>query len=79
MFARCGISLKYRPTSKELRKRIGEDAIGYMMTRYRLKWDGHVDHKGDADWMKAWSMLLVEGTGHTRSGMCLLKVHRGAR
>jgi hypothetical protein len=57
----CGVSLKDRITSAELRKRIGVEAISVVMRRSRLRWFGHVERKENEDWVKGCTVLEVEG------------------
>ena len=54
----CGVSLKERQ-----RRRLGVEAIGDVMKRGGLRWHGHVGRKDDADYVKAYTRLVVvEGT-----------------
>jgi len=48
----CGIKLKDRFPSKELRERLGIDDIALVLQQNRLHWYGHVLHKEDDDWTK---------------------------
>ena len=48
----CGIKLKYRFPSKELRERLGIDDIALVLQQNRLCWYGHVLRKEDDDWVK---------------------------
>lgn len=57
----CGMSLRDRKTSAELRKRIGVEAINDVMRRNRLRWFGHVERKLDDDWVKRCMNLDVGG------------------
>jgi len=54
----CGVKLKDRPPSKELRERLGIDDITLVLQQNRLRWYGHVLRKEDDDWVKKciWSM-----------------------
>ena len=45
----CGINLKDRFPSKELRERLGIDDIALVLQQNRLRWYGHVLRKDD-DW-----------------------------
>ena len=55
----CGVKLKDRPPSKELRERLGIDDIALVLQQNRLCWYGHVLRKEDDDWVKnVWSMKL---------------------
>ena len=48
----CGIKLKDRLPSKELRERLGVDDIALILQQNRLRWYGHVLRKDDDDWVK---------------------------
>jgi len=48
----CGIKLKDRFPSKELRERLGIDEIVLVLQQNRLRWYGHVLRKEDNDWVK---------------------------
>ena len=48
----CGIKLKDRFPSKELRERLGIDNKALVLQQNRLRWYGHVLHKEDDDWVK---------------------------
>ena len=55
----CGIKLKDRLPSKELRDRLWVDDIALVLQQNRLHWYGHVLRKDDDGWMKnVWSMKL---------------------
>jgi hypothetical protein len=43
----CGVSLRDKKTSSELRDRVGGETIGEVCLRSRLRWFGHVKRKGD--------------------------------
>lgn len=58
----CGVSLRERRTSVELRQRLGVEPIGEVVRRNRLRWFGHVERKDDADWVKNCTKLVVEGS-----------------
>ena len=45
----CGVSLKERHASTEVRKHLGVEAIRDVMRRCRLRWYGHVERNDDAD------------------------------
>ena len=49
----CGFSLKERQLSTELRRRLGVEAIGGVMIKGRLRWDGHVERKDDVGYVEA--------------------------
>jgi len=55
----CGVKLKDRLPSKELRERLGIDDIALVLQQNRLRWYGHLLRKEDDDWVKKWwSMKL---------------------
>ena len=47
----CGISMKDRRISEELRKLVGVEPITTVITSGRLRWYGHVMRKSDEDWV----------------------------
>ena len=61
LFAMCGIKLKDRLPSKELRERLGVDDIALVLHQNRLRWYGHVLRKDDDDWVKKCMEHEVEG------------------
>ena len=56
----CGVKLKDRLPSKELRERLGIDDIALVLQQNRLRWYGHVLRKDD-DWVKKCMENEVEG------------------
>ena len=58
----CGVKLKDRLPSKELRERLGVDAIALVLQQNRLRWYGHVLRKDDDDWVKKCMEHEVEGS-----------------
>jgi len=48
----CGVRLKDRLPSKELRERLGIDDIALVLQQNRLCWHGHVLRKDNDDWVK---------------------------
>ena len=58
----CGVSLRDRKTSAELRQKMGVEAIADVVRRGRLRWFGHVVRKEENDWVKKVMSLNVEGT-----------------
>ena len=58
----CGIKLKDRLPSKELRERLGVDDIALVLQQNRLRWYGHVLRKDDDDWVKKCKEHEVEGS-----------------
>jgi len=59
----CGVKLKDRLPSKELRERLGIDDIALVLQPNRLRWYGygHVLRKEDDDWVKQCMEYEVEG------------------
>ena len=57
----CGIKLKDRLPSKELRERLGIDDVVLVLQQNRLRWYGHVLRKDDDDWVKKCMEYEVEG------------------
>ena len=60
----CGVKLKDRLPSKELRERLGVDdmaLVGPLLQQNRLRWYGHVLRKDDDDWVKKCMEHQVEG------------------
>ena len=58
----CGVKLKDRLPSKELRERLGVDDIALVLQQNRLSWYGHVLRKDDDDWVKKCMEHEVEGS-----------------
>ena len=57
----CGISLRDRVPSAELRERMGIESVSDAVKRNRLRWLGHVLRKDDDDWVKKIMSFEVEG------------------
>ena len=57
----CGVKLCERVPSAELIQRIGVEEISVILRRHRLRWFGHVERKGENDWVKKCTMVLVDG------------------
>ena len=62
----CGVKLKDRLPSKELRERRGVDDIALILQQNRLRWYGHVLRKDDDDWVKKCMEYEVEGSIKTK-------------
>ena len=58
----CGVKLKDRLPSKELRERLGVDDIALILQQNRLHWYGHVLRKDDDIWVKKCMEYEVEGS-----------------
>ena len=46
---------------KTAQQRLGVEAIGDVMIKCRLRWDGHVERNADADYLGACTRLVVKG------------------
>ena len=57
----CGVKLKDRLPSKELRERLGIDDIALALQQNRLCWYGHVLRKEYDNWVKKCMEYEVEG------------------
>ena len=57
----CGVTLKNRITSEELRNRLSIEAVTEIVRRGRLRWFGHVERKADDDWVKKCTKVEVDG------------------
>ena len=57
---RCGVKLKDRLPSKELKERLGIDDIALILQQNRLRWYGHVLRKEDNDWVKKCMKFRVQ-------------------
>ena len=57
----CGVKLKDRLLSKELRERLGIDDIALVLQQNRLRWHGHALRKEDDDWVKKCMEYEIEG------------------
>jgi len=62
----CGIKLKDRLPSKELRERLGVDYIALVLQQNRLRWYGHVLRKDDDDWVKKSMEYEVQGASYRK-------------
>jgi hypothetical protein len=63
----CGVSLKNRISSKDLRVRLGIEGIDEIVERGRLRWFGHVERR-PTEWVSACRRFEVVGTkGRGRS------------
>ena len=57
----CGVKLKDRLPSKELRVRLGINDIALVSQQNRLHWYGYVLRKDDDDWVKKCMEYEVQG------------------
>jgi len=58
----CGVKLKDRLPSKELRERLGVDDLALILQQNRLRCYGHVLRKDDDDWVKKCMEYEAEGS-----------------
>ena len=58
----CGVSLREKKRSDDLRSMLGIENVKHVMARSRLRWMGHVLRKDDDDWVKGCMEFEVEGT-----------------
>ena len=56
----CGVSMKDRRTSEELRELVGDEPITNVIKSGRLRWYGHVMRNSDEDWVKKSMEYRVE-------------------
>ena len=57
----CGVTLKNRITSEELRNCLSIEAVTEIVRCGRLRWFGHVERKVDDDWVKKCTKVEVVG------------------
>jgi len=65
----CGVKLKDRLPSKELRERLGVDDIALIFQQNRLRLYGHVLRKDDDDWGPLQMEKGDKGSTLTRMGV----------
>ena len=66
----CGVSLKDRVPSAEVRERMKIESVSDVVKWNRLRWLGHVLQKNDDDWVKKSMSYEVEGSrGRARPKM----------
>ena len=58
----CGVSLKNRISSDELKERLGIEGIDEIVERGRLRWFGHVERKPRENWVSACRGFVVDET-----------------
>ena len=56
----CGVYMKDRRTSEELRELVGVEPITTVIKSGRLGWYEHVMRKNDEDWVKKSMEYIVE-------------------
>lgn len=57
----CGVTLKDRCRSDELRKRLDIEDVADVVRKSRLGWFGHLERKDDRDWVSACRNMDVPG------------------
>ena len=57
----CGVSLRERKTSSELRKMMGIEPVLDVVRRGRLRWMGHILRKDGNSWVRRVMDINVEG------------------
>ena len=57
----CGVTLKDRYRSDELRKRLDIEDVADVVRKNRLGWFGHLERKDDRDWVSACRNMAVPG------------------
>ena len=71
----CGVLLRDRVPSAELRERMGIESVSDAMKQNRLRWLRHVLQKDDDNWVKQIMSFQVEGKrGQVRPGMTWIQV-----
>ena len=74
----CGVSMRDRISSEELRRRLGFDSVSIVVRRGRLRWFGHVERKTEDDWVKKCQGLEIEGrVGRGRGRKTWIECIRG--
>ena len=64
----CGVTIKDRISTAELRERLGICSVTNFVRRGRLGWFGHVELKSGDEWVKSCGSLKISGErGHGRS------------
>ena len=58
----CGVTLKDKIPTVELRRRLGVESVVEVMRRGRLRWFGHVERKETDDWVSACRNFEVAGS-----------------
>ena len=64
----CGVTIKDRISTADLRERLGICSVTNFVQRGRLGWFGHVEQNSNDDWVKSCRSLKVSGErGRARS------------
>ena len=58
----CGVTLRDKVPTVELRSRLGIEGVVQVMRHGRLRWFGHVERKVDGNWMSACRNFEVAGS-----------------
>ena len=58
----CGVTLRNKVPTVELRRRLGIEGVVEVMRRGRLRWFVHVERKEVDDWVSAFRNLEVAGS-----------------
>ena len=58
----CGVTLRDKVPTVELRRRLGVEGVVEVMRRGRLRWFGHVERKEVDDWVSTCRNLEVAGS-----------------
>ena len=58
----CGVTLRDKVPTVELRRRLGIEGVVKVMRRGRLRWFGHVERKEVDDWVSTCRNLEVLGS-----------------
>ena len=66
----CGVTLRDKVPTVELRRRLGIEGVVEVMRRGRLRWFGHVERKEVDDWVSGCRNLKVaDSRGRSRPRM----------
>src|SRR5271163_4442190 len=57
----CGVTLKDRCRSEELRGRLGTETVTDVVRKGRLRWFGHLERKKEEDWVSSCRDMVVAG------------------
>src|SRR5271163_1672770 len=57
----CGVTLKDRCRSEELRGRLGIETVTDVVRKGRLGWFKHLERKKEYDWVSSCRSMVVEG------------------
>ena len=57
----CGVRMKDRKSSENLREQLGIESVSDVVIRGRLRWFGHVESKSEDDWVSECRNMVVGG------------------